>query len=110
MPTSRRSVTKKSNHFMNAVDGERLRQEIRWGQQDHPSDVGTVADQKTEAYYKRLNKEAVAEGNLSWRLILLEEVYEAIASKDIENLKVELVQVAAVCRNWFENLERRGKL
>ncbi len=39
--------------------------------------------------------------------VLLEEVGEAIAETDLRKLRVELVQVAAVCIQWHEDIDRR---
>ena len=42
--------------------------------------------------------------SLTWDFILLEEVYEAISERDNKKLKIELIQVAAVCTAWIESL------
>lgn len=43
-----------------------------------------------------------------WSLILLEEVYEALAESDPAKLRAELIQVAAVAASWIENIDRRS--
>jgi hypothetical protein len=43
----------------------------------------------------------------TWTAILLEEVFEALASDDTDDLQTELVQVAAVAIQWATAIERR---
>lgn len=63
---------------------ERFRQDIKWGNQRHlPPD--------------------------RWNTILVEEVGEvskAINEREWENLAVELIQVAAVCVAWAEDIAK----
>lgn len=40
----------------------------------------------------------------TWETILLEEVEEALAAPDAASRRAELVQVAAVCVRWIEEL------
>lgn len=47
-----------------------------------------------------------AEGFLTFRTILLEEVAEAFAEHDPSRLRAELVQVAAVAVQWVEAIDR----
>jgi hypothetical protein len=44
-----------------------------------------------------------------WDVILMEEVYEALAEKDPDRLRAELVQVAAVAVQWIDCINRRQK-
>lgn len=46
-------------------------------------------------------------GEDSWDLILLEEVFEALAEDDHDRLRAELVQVAAVVFAWIDDLDSR---
>lgn len=71
------------NYILQKVVAERGRQDVKWGSQ------------------RQLSHDR-------WNTILTEEVGEvanAILEKDIHNLKVELVQVAAVCIAFAEALE-----
>ena len=45
----------------------------------------------------------------SWALVLLEEVLEAMHEDDVERLRAELVQVAAVAVRWIGALDARGE-
>ena len=63
---------------------ERVRQDARWGEQNHD--------------------------DFTWSVILGEEVGEvcqAILADDTEQVEKELVQVAAVAVAWLECIERR---
>lgn len=86
---------------------ERVRQDEKWGQQNHPD--GTGGRPMIEAANEqRLRTDLLAEsGLLDWRSILLEEVYEALAEEDPVKLREELVQVAAVAVAWVEAIDRR---
>jgi hypothetical protein len=50
---------------------------------------------------------ATADGRVTWRHILTEEVYEAFAESDPTKLRAELVQVAAVAVQWIQAIDRR---
>lgn len=70
--------------IMNRVHNERDRQEALWGQQDHTPEF--------------------------WLSILGEEFGEvctAVCEHDMENYRVELVQVAAVAVSMIESFDRQ---
>ena len=92
-----------------AVADERLRQDERWGEQNHPDGTGAPADAARADRLKVEYAIASQNGALEWRGILLEEVYEALAESDPERLREELIQVAAVAVAWAECIDRRGK-
>ena len=94
-----------------AVADERLRQDERWGEQNHPDGTGHYEDGDAAKADRLKIQYAIASQNgvLNWRLILLEEVYEALAESDPERLREELIQVAAVAVAWAECIDRRGK-
>lgn len=50
---------------------------------------------------------AAEHGGLTWRHILAEEMFEALAESDPAKLRAELVQVAAVAVQWVEAIDRR---
>lgn len=104
-------VTKPSaRYFVSAeVLAERGRQDDKWGEQSHPDntsveDYGPIADKMRDDC-----EWAFAHGAGSWTAILLEEVGEALAEEDPEKLRTELLQVAAVCVAWVEDIDRRTK-
>lgn len=108
----------------NEVTNERVRQDKKWGEQNHPDrmpeDVVIAAAQlSTEplpdntrflgmlANVRRINDALNAQGKASWDYILLEEVLEALTAETEEERRAELVQVTAVGMAWIEALDRR---
>ena len=71
-------------------------QQLRtWNVQNHP--MGTSTVYKREADNARRNcEDAFAQGDGTWKHILEEEFWEAMAEEDPEALEKELIQVAAV--------------
>lgn len=89
------------------IHDEVLRQNHLWGEQNHPDGTALIEDGDRATRVKNLNDFYVEEGSLTWRDILLEEVYEAFAEEDPDRLREELVQVAAVATNWVRAIDRR---
>lgn len=109
--------------ILGEVRDERLRQDAKWGQQNHPSldlvllnrqggcteermaehygiPSATVARQSCDLWFAR------KEG--TWGHILVEEVAEVISCLDDEEaMREELIQTAAVCLNWVEYIDRK---
>jgi hypothetical protein len=88
------------------VEIERVRQDRKWGIQNHPdgtnkcyADLAAISKERTEV--------AAKGGNLTWRHILEEEVFEATSEVDPTKLRNELLQVAAVAVAWIECLDRK---
>jgi hypothetical protein len=104
---------------------ERERQNEKWGEQNHPNGTGPVTmPLKLDIRHIELapamhlaklftaSTDAAAAPHsltapVTWRHILLEEVFEALAEDDLDKLAVELVQVAAVAVQWREAIERQ---
>lgn len=89
------------------VAAGRRRQDDKWGEQNHPDGTGgawfgAMAERKRDDA-----DTAAAKGFLTWRHILAEEVYEALAETDPAKLREELIQVAAVAVSWVEAIDRR---
>lgn len=88
------------------MSDETARQYEKWGDQRHPD--GTGLHYPFRAAQAKIDCEAArALGELTWRDILIEEVYEALAETDPAKLRAELVQVAAVCATWIYDIDRR---
>lgn len=90
------------------VLNERLRQMRKFGEQKHPD--GDPEDSDIEMVRAKYVCDArTREGRVSWRDILEEEVAEAIyeIGRDPKKLRKELVEVAAVCAAWIEDLDGR---
>lgn len=89
--------------LLSAILAERAWQEKKFPDQVLP--YGTSEGFVTEANVYRAMTEAASEsGEVTWRHVLLEEVYEALAETDVALLRVELVQVAAVCLRILEQI------
>ncbi|WNM69000.1 hypothetical protein SEA_TRIBLETROUBLE_59 [Mycobacterium Phage TribleTrouble] len=109
---------------------ERKRQDAKWGEQNHPNvdrlvlDHGEAPTQHSMARFyevpnamraKLLCQMAADRGECTWAHILVEEVAEAIEAATIhdlgllvdslQELRAELVQVAAVAVQWIEKID-----
>lgn len=104
------------------IETERLLQVEKWGEQHHPDGTGPQVPFTAGVAYmhelaaraRRATKAAAGEiaglknhGPLTWRHILLEEVFEALAEADPFNLRTELIQVGAVAVAWAEAIDLR---
>jgi len=109
------------------VASERGRQDIKWGEQNHPNGTGPNTTPVAEIVRGKRNmivnrhfafglalqaKSATdrhaKDGTVTYADILLEEVFEALAEEDTAKLRTELVQVAAVAVQWVEAIDRAG--
>lgn len=82
----------------------------QWPTPPSPERFAEDLEIPTEARAKFLVETEAQRGYLSWSVILLEEVCEAMAAAargDTAGLIEELVQVIAVCISWIECIERR---
>lgn len=94
------------SRILNEVYGERVNQDKKWGEQNHPDGTG-CREYKDQAFLSRnACDENFKNGNGTYKDIFLEEVYEALAEKDKSKLRKELIQVAAVSIAWIEKLDR----
>ncbi|WP_431897861.1 hypothetical protein [Nonomuraea sp. bgisy101] len=89
------------------VLAERARQDAKWGEQNHPDGTKQIMYGCLARDWKYIVEAAAAKGKLTWRHVLLEEVYEALAEDDAAKLRAELVQVAATAVCWIEAIDRR---
>lgn len=94
------------------IAAERDRQDAKFGDQTRLRDRVAVEEleiYRIEADWCRSECQlhhATPEG-ATWTDILLEEVFEAVAEQDVDKLRAELVQVAAVAVAWIEALDKR---
>jgi protein involved in temperature-dependent protein secretion len=94
--------------FAEEIDAERQRQLAKFGEQHHPDGTGRAGYvEKADAARFACQMDADEPNGPRWSLILLEEVYEALAESDHARLRTELVQVAAVCAAWIADLDSR---
>lgn len=90
------------------IINERKKQDAKWGEQHHPD--GTVSNKYSVSmanYYRGLCNAYAKSDIVTWKDILLEEIYEALAEDDLAKLRNELVQSAAVIVNWIEDIDSR---
>jgi hypothetical protein len=88
---------------------ERARQRVLWGVQSLPNGTARHDDWQVSEFYKRVTDANDKDGTLSWRDVLLEEVFEALAESDTEPLREELIQVIAVAVAWISDLDSDGQ-
>lgn len=108
---------------MEEISAERDRQDKKWGEQNHPDGTGiNWIDQIIPAFgwkenasehaadlSKHATNRAARMDKVTWLQIIREEVAEAFAETDVDNLRTELIQIAAVATQWVEAIDRRKK-
>ncbi len=106
--------------ILTEIANERLRQEAKFGQQDHPwnndDDGYTPFHEWFEALEIHGQDDAKRAVELQFSLdvggysdILMEEVVEALDETDIAKVREELIQVAAVAVAAIESIDRNGR-
>ena len=90
------------------VAAERIRQDTKWGEQNHPNGTGSAEWILQAAAAKNETDRQAKAGSITYLHILSEEVAEAFAENNPERLRAELVQVAAVSVAWIECIDRRA--
>lgn len=106
----------KTDAVLREVLNERLRQERKWGQQNHPVLDPTLMPGRTEMQErydstsadvaKQITDHLADRGEVTYMDILIEEVREAVEAPNPKNLREELVQTAAVAVAMIESLDR----
>jgi uncharacterized hydantoinase/oxoprolinase family protein len=89
------------------LEAERLRQDRKWGEQNHPDGTGGDVSEALACMARIVCEERHGAGVGTWRDILAEEFHEAVAETDHVRLREELLQVAAVAVAWVEAIDRR---
>lgn len=98
----------RTNVVIDAIRDERVRQDAKWGEQNHPDGTrDDEASRQVRDHTRRLCESAAKRGALTWADILAEESMEAFAEEDPDKLRTELVQIAAVAVAWIECIDRR---
>ena len=88
------------------VAAERAAQDRLWGVQELPDGTGPAHGPRAQAAQEECAA-AARRGDLTWRHILAEEFFEALAESDAASLRQELVQTAAVAVKWVQSIDRR---
>lgn len=123
------TITSLDAHISRLVLDERARQDKKWGEQNHPNGTGggehplaTTGGELGLEEYEAHSLAVIFTRNTddrfsrtrslepgTWKDILLEEVFEALAEVDPDRLFTELVQVSAVAQSWCRALiEHQG--
>jgi hypothetical protein len=89
------------------ISAERIAQDAKWGEQNHPDGTGNKSQQDYADQARKWCEAAFGSGYGTWADVLAEEVAEANAERDPAKLRAELVQVAAVAAAWIEAIDRR---
>ncbi|WP_280381364.1 hypothetical protein [Nocardia wallacei] len=104
------------------VLAERVRQDERWGEQNHPDGTGAHwandwcgglggqfpgGAQGYADVARACCQAAAADGQLTFRHIFFEEIAEALAEDEPARLRAELIQAAAVAQAWIAAIDRR---
>ncbi|MGW0486190.1 hypothetical protein [Nonomuraea sp. NPDC003214] len=98
--------------------GELAAQDATFGEQNHPDgtggayrdSAGSIVGPNLAWRFRKECHDAAQAGTLTWRHILTEEVYEALAEDAPDRLAAELLQVAAVAIQWRRSIARRRTL
>lgn len=93
--------------FEREVRAERRRQHAKFGEQNLPDGTGDPKYRQIAQEAREICNASAAQGTCTYRAILQEEIYEAFAEKDPLKLRAELIQVAAVVKQWIEAIDRR---
>lgn len=98
-----------TGRVLQEVLAERIRQDERWGVQNHRDGTGSQEQQQASEVARRWSQDSFGSGYGTWPDVLAEEVTEANAERDPARLRAELIQVAAVAVNWIEAIDRRKR-
>lgn len=105
-----------SRPVLEEVKAELDRQYDRWGPQDHEDGTGpdVLFTDIRHSFQEITNglknhNDFIEQCGIApkWAPILLEEVFEAVSEKDQDNVREELIQVAAVAVQWIRAIDRR---
>lgn len=89
------------------VQAERVRQDAKWGEQNHNDGTGNKGQQDYAEQARKWCQAAFGAGYGTWSDVLAEEVAEVNAERDPARLRAELIQVAAVAVAWAAAIDRR---
>ena len=107
--------------ILEEIKQERIKQDAKWGVQDHPILDPVLLDRTPERMCMEFEipseerarfmcQTHAKRGDLTYMHILMEEISEAAScGKDTELLRKELVQCAAVTVAMIESLDRNGR-
>lgn len=107
--------------ILEEVRQERIKQDKKWGEQNHPCldqtllnrEGGCTPQRMTEEYNipsellaKQSCDRKADKGECTWVDIALEELSEVTSTFDIHKRREEIIQLSAVCVAWVEKIDR----
>ena len=125
MPPVKPPITEARVKIFKELDAERKRQTEKWGVQSYPSLLPvllgkhpmTTGVRQCDAYglppeivARDAYERAVADGTVTWGHIFVEEVAEAFAATNREDMRTELIQALASGVQWLEDLDKKTAL
>lgn len=93
--------------FAEEIGAERQRQLDKWGDPHHPDGTSGHNYRREADAARRASRRVLDRDTVTWAHILREEFWEAMAETDTVKLRAELIQVAAVCAAWVEDIDGR---
>lgn len=111
-------MTTLTRTVLDDIHWERVNQDEKWGEQNHPNGTGPDVINPIIATTMRSRADFAREicnnehnnGRGTWQQVLEEEVSEAFAESDPQKLREELIQTAAVAVAWVEAIDRQAGL
>jgi len=97
----------KTQGVLRDVLDERAYQHGKWGKQEHPNGTSEVKYTGMMQMAQAMCNKRADDGSITWFDILQEEFYEAASCEIKEDLRAELIQVAAVAVAWIEMLDEQ---
>lgn len=107
-PHSGKNLRRTSIATLWEVAEERARQDVKWGEQNHPDGTGDPLWTALADVVRMVCDQTHQNSTGTWMTILLEELCEALAESDPAKLRAELIQLCAVGVAWVEAIDRRG--
>lgn len=95
--------------IIDEIEAERARQRAKYPDcESLPDGTGGGGYETWRTIAQNSCDRAYREGRITHAYIFEEEVQEVLAETDPAKLRVELVQVAALCFKWISDLDRRS--
>lgn len=108
----------KREDIFREIEKERIRQTEKWGEQNHPMVPVDIDVVELRSIYYAIPTERQAKKHCDFRFekgtgtygdILVEELCEVIGAETPKGMREELIQLAAVCVQMVEKLDRDAR-
>jgi|SRR5579859_5199996 len=91
---------------MEEIVDERFRQDAKWGEQNYKGGNGLASHLGLAGVYKTLND--LPSIQKTWKDVFLGEMHEALGATSDEELRQQLVQLAALAVAWIQAIDRKS--